>query len=60
MYLLEDISKYVKDDEDDELRYSIDSEGQKICYIGKYNGELRLRIKPDREVNLRWIFILTE
>lgn len=57
-YLLEDISKHVKDRENDKLRYSLDSKGQKICYIGEYDGELRLRIKPDREVNLSQVFIL--
>ena len=57
-YLLEDISKHVKDDENDKLRYSLDSKGQKICYIGEYDGELRLRIKPDREVNLSRVFML--
>ena len=49
-FLIKDISKIAKDDEDDKLLYKLDKSGEEICTIGQTDGKLKLKIRPDREV----------
>ena len=45
-----------RDDENDPLLYKLDTGGEEICTIGPTDGKLKLKIRPDREVNVVFKF----
>jgi hypothetical protein len=54
--MIDDISKYAKDDEGDNILYSIDPIGAQLCHISRTTGQLRLSISPDREAQPMYKF----
>jgi len=54
--MIDDISRYVQDDEGDSILYSIDPIGAQLCHISRATGQLRLSVSPDREVQSMYKF----